>query len=170
MRTFQSDRILLLLFLALLIGLGVWIQRWLTTEGVTSKISGNQHQSDYFVKNFVVRGNEVSGVAYILMGDHLEHFPNDQIIEIKRPCLLLPRQDDAPQLIFGEEGRVIQNGAIVVLRGNVKVLEKLPENITESVYFSSRLLSQLCFSSNAPEGSWTRTDELQLRLKPSLNY
>jgi LPS export ABC transporter protein LptC len=164
MQTASLERLILVGVVALLIGLGLWMQLGLLTERNLSDIAAVSRQPDYYVTNFVAKGRDGRGSSYVLRGAHLEHYPDDNTVNIKEPCLLLFEKGAPPRLVFADTGRVIENGKMIVLRGNVEVREHLPSNINESV-FLPKGASSACISPDFQDGTWTRTDELMLRLK-----
>ena len=170
MRAVRIDLNTILLVVVLVIGVGFWLRLGLTNKETKTNITANSGRPDYFIKNFVSSGREAGGDAYILIGDYLEYFSSGGIVDIKKPCLLISQQEDSPQLIFGDEGVVIDNGTTIILRGNIQILEELPKAIGEFAEVSTKLLKDSCFSSNWADGTRTHTEELRLRLKPSLNY
>jgi LPS export ABC transporter protein LptC len=167
MRTASLERSILFSVAALLIGLGLWMQLGLLTERSTTDTTEIRHQPDYFIEKFLARGRDGSGTKYILKGGYLEHFPNNSTIDIAWPCLLLFEEGSSPQLVFADRGRVIENSTMIVLRGNVEVLEHLPNNINESLFLPRHYSSPSCFSTDISDGTWTRTNEIVLQLKPS---
>ena len=170
MRTVRIDLSSILLVIVLVISVGFWLRLGLTNKETKTNITANPGRPDYFIKNFVSSGREAGGDAYILMGDYLEYFSSVGIVDITKPCLLISQKEDSPQLIFGDEGSVIDNGTTVILRGNVQILKKLSKAMGEFSEVSTRLLAESCFSSNWADGTRAHTEELRLRLKPSLNY
>ena len=165
MRMASLERLILVSVVALLIGLGYWVQYGLQTERNLSDSAGAHHQLDYYVENFVARGQDGLGTSYVLRGARFEHFLDDSTVDIKKPCLLLFEKGTSPRLIFADTGKIIENGTMIVLNGNVEVRERLPANINESVFLPPDALSA-CFSPDVRDGTWTRTDELMLQLKP----
>ena len=165
MQTASLERLILVSVVALLIGLGLWMQLGLLTERNPSDIAVVRHQPDYYVKNFLARGRDGLGTSYVLRGAHLEHFLDDNTVDIKKPCLLLFEKGVSPRLVFADTGEVIENGTMIVLRGNVEVRERLPVNTDESVFLPQDA-SSACFSPDVRDGTWTRADELVLQLKP----
>jgi LPS export ABC transporter protein LptC len=166
MRTAYLERLILVSVVALLIGLGLWMQLGLLAEGNPSDIAAVRHQPDYYVKNFVARGRDGLGTSYVLKGAYLEHFMDDSTVDINNPCLLLFEKGVSPRLVFADTGRVIENGATIVLRGNVEVREHLPASIDEAIFLPQDA-SSACFSPDVRDGTWTRADELVLQLKPN---
>ena len=165
MQSASLERLILVSVVALLIGLGLWMQLGLLNERSPTKYAAVRHQPDYYVKNFVAKGRNDLGTSYVLRGAHLEHFRDGSTVDIKQPCLLLFENGVSPRLVFADTGRVIENGTMIVLHGNVEVREHLPENIDESVFLPQDT-SLACFSPDVRDGTWTRTDELMLQLKP----
>ena len=160
------ERFILVSVVTLLLGLGLWMQLGLLVERNPSDIAVVRHQSDYYVENFVARGWDGLGTSYVLRGAHLEHFLDDNTVDIKKPCLLLFEKGVSSRLVFADTGRVIENGAIIILDGNVEIRERLSANIDESV-FSPQDASLACLSSDVRDGTWTRTSKLMLQLKRS---
>ena len=74
MRMASLEPLILISVIALLIGLGLWMQLGLLTERNPPNIAVARHQPDYYVKNFLARGRDVLGTSYVLRGTHLEHF------------------------------------------------------------------------------------------------
>ena len=165
MKTASLERLILVSVIALLIGLGLWMQLGLLTERNPSDNAAVRNQPDYYVEDFVARGRNGLGTSYVLRGAHLEHFLNNSTVDIKEPCLLLFEKGVSPRLVFADTGRVIENGTMIVLHGNVEVRERLPANIDESVFLPQDA-SSACFSPDVQDGTWTRADELMLQLKP----
>ena len=166
MQTASLERLIFVSVVALLIGLGLWMQLGLLTERNPPNIAVAGHQPDYYVKNFLARGRDVLGTSYVLRGTYLEHFRDDNTVDIKEPCLLLFEKGVSPRLVIADTGRVIENGMIIVLHGNVEVRERLPADIDESVFLPQDA-SSACFSPDVRDGTWTRADELVLQLKPN---
>ena len=169
MRTASLERLILVSVVALLLGLGYWMQLGLLTERNPSDSAAVRHQPDYYVKNFIARGRDGFGTSYVLRGAHLEHFLNNSTVDIKEPCLLLFEKGVSPRLVFADTGRVIENGTVIVLHGNVEVQERLPANIDESVFLPQDA-SSACFSLDVQDGTWTRADELMLQLIPGSEH
>jgi LPS export ABC transporter protein LptC len=164
MRKASLERLILVSIVALLIGLGLWMQLGLLSEGNPPESVSARHQPDYYVKNFVARGRDGYGTSYILRGSHLEHFLDDSTVDIKDPCLFLFEKGVAPRVVFANTGKVIEDGTIIVLHGNVEVQERLATDINASAFLNQETSSD-CFSPDVRDGTWTRTNELVLRLK-----
>jgi LPS export ABC transporter protein LptC len=164
MQMASLERIILVSVVALLIGLGYWMQHGLQIERHPYDSATAHHQRDYYVKNFVAKGWDGLGTSYVLRSAYLEYFLDDKTVDIKEPCLLLFEKGVSPRLIFADAGRIIENGAMIVLNGNVEVREDLPANIGESVLLPQDA-SSTCFSPDVRDGTWTRADKLMLQLK-----
>ena len=169
MQTASLERLILVSVIALLIGLGYWVQYGLQTERNPSDSAGAHDQLDYYVENFVARGRDGLGTSYVLRGARFEHFLDDSTVAIEKPCLLLFEKETSSRLIFADTGRIIENGTMIVLNGNVEAREHLSTNIDESVLLPQDT-SAACFSPDVRDGTWTRTDELMLQLKPGTEH
>ena len=164
MQTAFLERLSLVSIIALLIGLGLWMQLGLLTTRNSSESTADRHQPDYYIKDFVARGRDGLGTSYVMRGAHLEHFLDDSTVEIREPCLLLFEKGVSPRLVFADKGKVVENGTVIVLHGNVEVRERLPEKIDKSLFLQQNFLSA-CFLPDVRDGTWTRTDQLTLQLK-----
>ena len=136
MRYAYIERSILVSLLALLIGVGLWMQFGLLTQKSTGDTNVVRHQPNYFVEQFVASGDDGAGISYILRGTHLEHFPNDGAVHIDEPCLLLIEKGVSSKLVGADVGRVTENNRIIVLSGNVEVIEYSLTNTNESVFRS----------------------------------
>ena len=169
MHVLKNNLIFILSGLILLAGVGLWIQLAFYTVDDTKYTVDESNQADYFIENFVSRSHQESGESYIFQGDYLEFFPQPGIVRIKKPCLLISEDNNSAQVMYGDEGVVSQNGSVVILSGNVKVIEKLTEKAIK-INFSPLFLSEICFSSENRNRFITSTDELTLQLEPRLKY
>ena len=169
MRMASLEPAILISVVALLIGLGLWMQLGLLTERNPSDIAAVRHQPDYYVKNFVARGRDGLGTSYVLRGANLEHFMDDSTVDIKKPCLLLFEKGVSPRLVFADTGRVIDNGTMIALNGNVEVREDLPTNIDEAVFLPQNT-SSAGLSPSFRHGTWTRADKRMVQLKPGAEH
>ena len=169
MRMASLERLILVSVVALLIGLGYWMQHGLQIERHPYDSATVRHQLDYYVKNFVARGRDGLGTSYVLRSAYLKYFLDDKTVDIKEPCLLLFEKGVSPRLVFADTGEIIENSTMIVLRGNVEVRERLSANIDESVFLPQDT-SSACFSPDIRDGTWTRADELVLQLKLGLEH
>ena len=169
MHVLKNNLTFILSGLVLLAGVGLWIQLAFYDVDDTKYTVEESGQADYFIENFISRSRQESGESYIFQGDYLEFFSHLGIVMVKKPCLLISETENSAEVMYADEGVVVENGSVVVLRGNVKVIKKLPEK-TNDINFSALLLSEICFSSKKGNEFRTSTDELTLQLEPRLKY
>ena len=66
--------------------------------------------------------DEEGRVKYRLTAPYLDHFPDDDSSELKKPILIHYRPDAAPVTVSGDNARVTSKGQVVFLWDDVKVV------------------------------------------------
>jgi len=96
-----------------------------------SLVKPPRHDMDYFLTNFnATVMNEHGKPRYILRGSRLEHFPDDDSIDITLPDIKLFREQLSPWLVKSELGRVLNKGTLIYLNGKVSMFR--PATKTEA--------------------------------------
>ena len=89
-------------------------------------IDMRQTQSDYYLSKFRTHKFGQNGtIEYIVEGDTLAHYPDDNRSEITRPRVEL-RREDALWLVDAESGRFDPAPNLFTLQGGVTMQRKLP--------------------------------------------
>ena len=83
-------------------------------------VKPTRHDMDYFLTNFdATIMNEAGKPHYIVKGAYLEHFPDDDSIDIKQPKINLFRENLPPWNMDAEQARVLNKGKLIYLNGKV---------------------------------------------------
>lgn len=80
------------------------------------------HNKDYFLTNFDATVMDKAGKPhYNLKGNYLEHFPDDDSIDIVKPKIKMFREKLAPWNVHSEKARVVDKGKLIHLNGKVSM-------------------------------------------------
>jgi lipopolysaccharide export system protein LptC len=85
-----------------------------------------RHDPDVTVREFVLRQFDAAGTtSYVLTGDTLTHYPDNQTVLVARPSL---EQFKGPRVMTmdSESGEFFENENRVVLTGNVRGAQRAP--------------------------------------------
>ncbi len=98
-----------------------------TKPSVDGKI---RHDPDYYAENLVTFTMDQTGnVNYRLAVSHVEHFPDDDRLQLLKPQMIF-YQDQHPQwTITSENGVVTANGKEILLSNNVVAIQSAKNNI-----------------------------------------
>jgi lipopolysaccharide export system protein LptC len=120
----MSDRLTSWFPLGLMILLAL-LTFWLdhTVQEPLFKRNGSaRHDPDYWVENFVARRLGKDGLPlHMLAAVKMEHFPDDDTSQLKRPNFTAMDQDRVPTHIAAQSGLVSSNGKEVYFTHNVEV-------------------------------------------------
>lgn len=113
---------LLVLLIVLAIAL---ISRWLLTsvETPTSRLAPeSRHDPDYFLENFKLTIYQPDGApAYYLNADHMNHFPDDDTMALKKIRIEYYGDDQHTWITTSNEATAYQNIEVMYLTGNVQL-------------------------------------------------
>jgi len=117
-------------------------------------IDMRQTQSDYYLSEFRTRKFGVDGtIEYIVEGDILAHYPDDDRSEITRPKVEL-RRESALWLVESQSGRFDPAPNLFTLRGDVTMQRQLPGADSATITMTTQSLRI------ATEANEVETDEL----------
>ncbi|GAA5234522.1 LPS export ABC transporter periplasmic protein LptC [Verticiella sediminum] len=78
------------------------------------------HEMDSFIDHFVMTRTDETGLpAARLEGPRAEHYPDDDSYEVRQPRAISQRPDRSVTVATAENGRMDQDGARIVLKGDV---------------------------------------------------
>jgi lipopolysaccharide export system protein LptC len=128
-----ANQLFTIALLASLAGLSFWLER--IVAPVETRQDGKlRHDPDSIAENLLVRQFDEEGrVKYRLTAPYLEHFPDDDASELKKPTLTQYRPDAAPVTVSGDNARVTSKGEVVFLWDDVKVVRAATVDRPEAV-------------------------------------
>ena len=128
-----ANQLFTIALLASLAGLSFWLES--IVAPVETRSDGKlRHDPDSIAENLLVRQFDEEGrVKYRLTAPYLEHFPDDDASELKKPTLTQYRPDAAPVTVSGDNARVTSKGEVVFLWDDVKVVRAATVDRPEAV-------------------------------------
>ena len=128
-----ANQLFTIALLASLAGLSFWLER--IVAPVETRQDGKlRHDPGSIAENLLVRQFDEEGrVKYRLTAPYLEHFPDDDASELKKPTLTQYRPDAAPVTVSGDNARVTSKGEVVFLWDDVKVVRAATVDRPEAV-------------------------------------
>jgi lipopolysaccharide export system protein LptC len=128
-----ASKLFTIALLASLAGLSFWLER-IVAPVETKPDAKLRHDPDSIAENLLVRQFDEEGrVKYRLTAPYLEHFPDDDASELKKPTLTQYRPDAAPVTVSGDNARVTSKGGVVFLWDDVKVVRAATVDRPEAV-------------------------------------
>lgn len=128
-----ASQLFTIALLASLAGLSFWLER-IVAPVETKPDAKLRHDPDSIAENLLVRQFDEEGrVKYRLTAPYLEHFPDDDASELKKPTITQYRPDAAPVTVSGDNARVTSKGEVVFLWDDVKVVRAATVDRPEAV-------------------------------------
>lgn len=128
-----SSQLFTIALLASLAGLSFWLER-IVAPAEPKPDPKLRHDPDSIAENLLVRQFDEEGrVKYRLTAPYLEHFPDDDASELKKPTITQYRPDAAPVTVSGDNARVTSKGEVVFLWDDVKVVRAATADRPEAV-------------------------------------
>lgn len=107
-----------------------WLLQKVDTEPFDT-VKPVPHNMDYFLTNFDASIMDKEGKPhYNLKGDYLEHFPDDDSIDIVQPKIKMFRVKLPPWKVDSKKARILNEGKLIYLNG--KVFMKRPQSKNEA--------------------------------------
>lgn len=86
-----------------------------------------RHDPDYFLENLRATVYDKGGIAnYRIDAEYLEHFPDDDSMELRKPHIEDLRDPKQPWVVTANTGTAYENIQTLYLRGNVVILRSGP--------------------------------------------
>jgi lipopolysaccharide export system protein LptC len=128
-----TSQLFTIALLASLAGLSFWLER-IVAPAETKPDAKLRHDPDSIAENLLVRQFDEEGrVKYRLTAPYLEHFPDDDASELKKPTITQYRPDAAPVTVSGDNARVTSKGEVVFLWDDVRVVRAATVDRPEAV-------------------------------------
>jgi lipopolysaccharide export system protein LptC len=107
-----------IIVLALLAAAGFWLER-ITQQEPTPPVDHHRHDSDFMVDHFTLRRFDLNGkTQYVLVGDHMTHYGDDESTELVRPRLDYLNRPE-PMHVESERATVSKDGEVIVMNDKV---------------------------------------------------
>jgi lipopolysaccharide export system protein LptC len=121
------NKLILLLIVGGAAGISWWLDN-LVAPRLTETAQGPRHEADFFFDNFSATTMNAQGVPhYILSGEHLVHYLDDNTSEVVRPHLQFMRADKPKWTLSAEQGWMSPDGERVHLLGEVIMMREADE-------------------------------------------
>ena len=134
--------------IVIMFGLSLWLQINFLKPKLHQTTPVISHEPDYEIHGFTATGRDINGVAYVLVGKTLKHFPDNSSTpgsELEGLRLDQYDQNNLVRTTFSDSGRMSEDGTKILLWGNVRVTQET--------------------TGNAPGGSVTSADRMTIKLR-----
>ena len=119
---YGASQLFAIVLLALLAGLSFLLER-AVAPGEIQRDGKFRHEPDAIAENLMVRQFDEEGrVKYRLTAPHMNHFPDDDSSELKKPILVHYRPDAPEVTVSGNNARVTSKGQVIFLWDDVRVV------------------------------------------------
>jgi lipopolysaccharide export system protein LptC len=119
---YGASQLFAIVLLALLAGLSFLLER-AVAPGEIQRGGKFRHEPDAIAENLMVRQFDDEGrVKYRLTAPHMNHFPDDDSSELKKPILVHYRPDAPEVTVSGNNARVTSKGQVIFLWDDVRVV------------------------------------------------
>ena len=146
----MADRHLEQAVLGVAIVVMIVLSLWLQVNFLKPKLHQNtptiSHEPDYYMHKFTATGRDTNGIAYVLVGKNLKHFPDNS----STPGSLLEDlrldqydQNNLVRTTSSDSGWIYEDGTKILLQGNVQVTQGATDTAVGSVTSTDRMTIKL---------------------------
>jgi lipopolysaccharide export system protein LptC len=119
--TATFNRLAIIAILLVLAALTWWLPLRLTDRGPLPDGEA-RHEPDYVIENFTAIAMDAIGWRkHELRAARLEHYPDDDSVELDKPYLIQYVQGGAPTHTRADRGTASPDGKEILMRGNVRI-------------------------------------------------
>ena len=140
------EQALLVAAIAVMFGLSVWLQMNFLKPKLHQNTPVISHEPDYYIHGFKATGRDTNGIAYVLVGKNLKHFPDNS----STPGSLLEElrldqydQNNLLRSTTSDSGWLYEDGTRILLQGNVKITQDATNTTVDSVTSADRMTIKL---------------------------
>ena len=140
------ERVVLVAAIVVMLGLSLWLQMNFLKPKLHQTTPVISHEPDYEIHGFTATGRDINGVAYVLVGKNLKHFPDNS----STPGSLLEDlrldQYDQTNLVrttTSDSGWMYEDGTKILLQGNVQVTQGTTDTTVDNVTSADRMTIKL---------------------------
>lgn len=140
------EQAVLVAAIVVMIGLSLWLQVNFLKPKLHQNTPTISHEPDYYMHKFTATGRDTNGIAYVLVGKNLKHFPDNS----STPGSLLEDlrldqydQNNLVRTTSSDSGWIYEDGTKILLQGNVQVTQGATDTAVGSVTSTDRMTIKL---------------------------
>ena len=140
------EQAVLVAAIVVMIGLSLWLQVNFLQPKLHQNTPTISHEPDYYMHKFTTTGRDTNGIAYVLVGKNLKHFPDNS----STPGSLLEDlrldqydQNNLVRTTSSDSGWIYEDGTKILLQGNVQVTQGATDTAVGSVTSTDRMTIKL---------------------------
>ena len=140
------EQAVLVAAIGVMFGLSLWLQMNFLKPKLLQNAPTISHQPDYYMHKFTATGRDTNGIAYVLVGKKLKHFPDNS----STPGSLLEDlrldqydQNNLVRTTSSDSGWIYEDGTKILLQGNVQVSQSATDTAVASVTSVDRMTIKL---------------------------
>ena len=140
------EQAVLVAAIVVMFGLSLWLQINFLNPKLHQNIPSISHEPDYYINGFPATGRDTNGIAYVLVGKNLKHFPDNS----PTPGSLLEDlrldqydQNNLVRTTTSDSGWMYEDGTKILLQGNVQVTQGATDTAVDSVTSADRMTIKL---------------------------
>ena len=130
------EKAVLVTAIVVMLGLSLWLQMNFLKPKLHQNTPVISHEPDYYINGFKATGRDTNGIAYVLVGKNLKHFPDNSSTPgslLEDPRLNQYDQNNLVRTTTSDTGRIYEEGTKILLQGNVQVTQGATDTAVESV-------------------------------------
>ena len=140
------ERVVFVAAIVVMLGLSLWLQMNFLKPKLHQNTPVTSHEPVYSIHGFTATGRDANGVAYVLVGKNLKHFPDNS----STPGSLLEDlrldqydQNNLVRTTSSDSGWIYEDGTKILLQGNVQVTQGATDTAVGSVTSTDRMTIKL---------------------------
>ena len=140
------EQAVLVAAIVVMFGLSLWLQMNFLKPKLLQNAPIISQEPDYYIHKFTATGRDTNGIAYVLVGTNLTHFPNNS----STPGSLLEGlrldqydQNNLVRTTSSDSGWMYEDGAKILLQGNVRITQSATDSAEASVTSADRMTVKL---------------------------
>ena len=140
------EQAVLVAAIVVMFGLSLWLQMNFLKPKLHQNTPTISHEPDYYMHKFTATGRDTNGIAYVLVGKNLKHFPDNS----STPGSLLEDlrldqydQNNLVRTTSSDSGWIYEDGTKILLQGNVQVTQGATNTAVGTVTSTDRMTIKL---------------------------
>ena len=140
------EQAVLVAAIVVMFGLGLWLQINFLKPKLLQNAPIISQEPDYYIHKFTATGRDTNGIAYVLVGKNLKHFPDNSSTPgslLENPQLNQYDQNNLVRTTSSASGWIYEDGTKILLQGNVQVSQSATDTAVASVTSVDRMTIKL---------------------------